>query len=137
MDIKIMTIEDALKAGISKDEIRKTINDILDSFDDTKETHTCGKCENCSNDDIEETDLDIAREDVLIAVLDYLYALGFIDDDIEITDELFDELVDIIKDVEEECVAKLALINVFEGLGNKDKHKSSDDIIADFIKKLH
>lgn len=144
MDMKFITIEDALEAGVTKDELRKAINDILDSFDDLEETHACsGNCGNCShvkednNSDIEETDLDIAREDMLLAALDYLFALGFIDEDTELTDELFDELIDVMKAAEEEWVPKFDIAKVFVGLGDKNKHKSSDDIIADFVKKLH
>lgn len=141
MDINFMTLDDALAVGFSKEDLKKLFNEIIDSIevDTDEETHRdeceCRKCPHkglCSDDDDdEEIELDIFREDMIMSVFDYLFALRAIDKNTKITDDMIDELVDIIKDLETEYLAKIAPKHAF------DKNKNADDIITEFIKRLH
>lgn len=124
MDINFITLDDALAAGISKEELKKLFNEIIDSIEVNmnEKTHRdnckCGNCSHkglCDETETKETELDIFREDMILSVFDYLYALRIIDKDTKITDDMIDELMDIIKDLETEYMAKTTFM-----------HKSSD-----------
>lgn len=57
-------------------------------------------------------DLDEARADMVNAIIDYLIAVGLIDEDVVDTADMADDLVGAIRDVEKELMATKPLLDM-------------------------
>ena len=153
-NVEMMSLADALRDGASLEDIRKFFEAALQDAQSEvaaekkaqeAKTKACKKCGDC-----DELDLDVYREDMIYAVLDYLTALGLIPEGIEIEEYYdIDSLIDMIKEVEEEYKAKLGFMKMFSAMTkievdtkekvNKKKvteKPTADDVIAQFLKGL-
>lgn len=153
-NVEMMSLTDALRDGVSLEDIRKSFESALQEAQSeiaaeqaAKTTKHCnGDCGEC-----EDVNLDEAREDMVLAVIDYLAAFGILPEDMEITDEDIDQLLDTIKEVEEQYKTKLGLMKMLAAITKMDVESSikkkadnkkvtdkpsADDIIAKFLKEL-
>ena len=157
-NIKMMSLADALRDGTSLEDIRKSFESALqDAQSEIAAEKKAQKaqeakakaCEKRGDGNCDELDLDVCREEMVYAILDYLTALGFIPKDIEIKDDDIDHLINMTKETEEEYKAKLSFMKMFSTMfkmeaGKKEKvsekrvveRSSADDVIAQFLKGL-
>lgn len=151
-NVEMLSLADALRDGASLEDIRKSFEAALQDAQsevaaEKKKAQEAKACENCG--DCDELDLDVCREEMIYAVLDYLTALGLIPEDMEIEDDDIDHLIDMIKEVEEEYKAKIGFIKMLSAIAKIEADKkekvsekkvaekpSADDVIAQFLKGL-
>ena len=151
-NVEMLSLADALRDGASLEDIRKSFEAALQDAQsevaaEKKKAQEAKACENCG--DCNELDLDVCREEMIYAVLDYLTALGLIPEDMEIEDDDIDHLIDMIKEVEEEYKAKIGFIKMLSVMTKMEADKkekvsekkvaekpSADDVIAQFLKGL-
>ena len=151
-NVEMLSLADALRDGASLEDIRKSFEAALQDAQsevaaEKKKAQEAKACEKCS--DCDELDLDVCREEMIYAVLDYLTALGLIPEDMEIEDDDIDHLIDMIKEVEEEYKAKIGFIKMLSVMTKMETDKkekvsekkvaekpSADDVIAQFLKGL-
>ena len=151
-NVEMLSLADALRDGASLEDIRKSFEAALQDAQsevaaEKKKAQEAKACENCS--DCDELDLDVCREEMIYAVLDYLTALGLIPEDMEIEDDDIDHLIDMIKEVEEEYKAKIGFMKMLSAMAKMEADKkekvsekkvaekpSADDVIAQFLKGL-
>lgn len=149
---EMMSLTDALRDGVSLEDIRKSFETALQEAQneiaaEKKKAQEAKACENCG--DCDELDLDVCREEMIYAILDYLTALGLIPEDMEIEDDDIDHLIDMIKEVEEEYKAKIGFMKMLSVMAKMEADKkekvsekkvaekpSADDVIAQFLKGL-
>lgn len=151
-NVEMLSLADALRDGASLEDIRKSFEAALQDAQsevaaEKKKAQEAKACENCG--DCDELDLDVCREEMIYAVLDYLTALGLIPEDMEIEDDDIDHLIDMIKEVEEEYKAKIGFTKMLSAMVKMEADKkekvsekkvaekpSADDVIAQFLKGL-
>ena len=151
-NVEMLSLADALRDGASLEDIRKSFEAALQDAQnevaaEKKKAQEAKACENCG--DCDELDLDVYREEMIYAVLDYLTALGLIPEDMEIEDDDIDYLIDMIKEVEEEYKAKIGFMKMLSAMAKMEADKkekvsekkvaekpSADDVIAQFLKGL-
>ena len=151
-NVEMLSLADALRDGASLEDIRKSFEAALQDAQsevaaEKKKAQEAKACENCG--DCDELDLDVCREEMIYAILDYLTALGLIPEDMEIEDDDIDHLIDMIKEVEEEYKAKIDFIKMLSAMAKMEADKkekvsekkvaekpSADDVIAQFLKGL-
>lgn len=151
-NVEMLSLADALRDGASLEDIRKSFEAALQDAQsevaaEKKKAQEAKACENCGNCD--ELDLDVCREEMIYAVLDYLTALGLIPEDMEIEDDDIDHLIDMIKEVEEEYKAKISFMKMLSAMTKMEADKkekvsekkvveksSADYVIAQFLKGL-
>lgn len=151
MNTEMMSLTDALRDGVSPEDIRKSFETALQDAQNeitaerAKTAKACDdKCEGCN-----ELDLDECREEMIYVVLDYLTALSLIPEDMEIEDDDIDHLIDMIKEVKEEYKAKIGFMKMLSAMAKMEADKkekvsekkvaekpSADDVIAQFLKGL-
>lgn len=151
-NVEMLSLADALRDGASLEDIRKSFeaalqdaqNEVAAEKKKAQEDKACEKCGDC-----DELDLDVCREEMIYAVLDYLTALGLIPENMEIEDDDIDHLIDMIKEVEEEYKAKISFIKMLSAMTKMEADKkekvsekkvaekpSADYVIAQFLKGL-
>lgn len=151
-NVEMLSLADALRDGASLEDIRKSFeaalqnaqNEVAAEKKKAQEDKACEKCGDC-----DELDLDVCREEMFYAVLDYLTALGLIPENMEIEDDDIDHLIDMIKEVEEEYKAKISFIKMLSAMTKMEADKkekvsekkvaekpSADYVIAQFLKGL-
>ena len=152
-NVEMLSLADALRDGISLENIRKSFEAALQdaqsevAAEKKKKAQEAKACEKCG--DCDELDLDVCREEMIYAVLDYLTALGLIPEDMEIEDDDIDHLIDMIKEVEEEYKAKIGFMKMLSAMTKMEVDKkekvsekkvveksSADYVIAQFLKGL-
>ena len=151
-NVEMLSLADALRDGASLEDIRKSFEAALQDAQsevaaEKKKAQEAKACENCG--DCNELDLDVCREEMIYAVLDYLTALGLIPEDMEIEDDDIDHLIDMIKEVEEEYKAKISFMKMLSAMAKMEADKkekvsekkvveksSADYVIAQFLKGL-
>ena len=158
-NIEMMSLADALRDGASLEDIRKSFESALqDAQSEVAAEKQAQKaqeakaktCEKCGDGNCNELDLDVCREEMIYAILDYLTALGLIPEDTEIEDDEINHLINITKEIEKEHKAKLSFMKMFstmfkmeaskkEKVGEKrvvKRPSAADDVIAQFLKGL-
>ena len=151
-NVEMLSLADALRDGASLEDIRKSFEAALQDAQsevaaEKKKAQEAKACENCG--DCDELDLDVCREEMIYAVLDYLTALGLIPEDMEIEDDDIDHLIDMIKEVEEEYKTKISFMKMLLAMAKMEADKkekvsekkvaekpSADYVIAQFLKGL-
>lgn len=154
-NVEMLSLADALRDGASLEDIRKSFEAALQdaqsevAAEKKKAQEAKAKaCEKCG--DCDELDLDVCREDMIYAVLDYLTALGLIPEDIEIEEYYdIDRLIDMIKEVEEGYKADISFMKMLSAMAKMEADKkekvsekkvaekpSADYVIAQFLKRL-
>lgn len=156
---EMMSLTDALRDGVSLEDIRKSFETALQEAQSEIAAEQAAQASKCNDDcgqcDCGEIDLDEAREDMVLAVIDYLTALGIMPEDMEITDEDIDTLLESLEEIEEQYKAKLNFMKMLAAMAKMDAEQSTkekvdtkkatdkssapsaDDIIAKFLKELH
>lgn len=153
---EMMSLTDALRDGVSLEDIRKSFETALQEAQSeiaAEQATQASKCNgDCGQCDCGEIDLDEAREDMVLAVIDYLTALGIMPEDMEITDEDIDTLLESLEEIKEQYKAKLNFMKMLAAMAKMDAEQSTkekvdtkkaadkssaDDIIAKFLKELH
>ncbi len=83
-------------------------------------------------------DLDEARADMVDGIIDYLIAVGLVDEDVVDIDEMADDLTAAIKEAEQELAATKPLLDMLRQMkANADKQdRTPDDVIGEFLKTL-
>lgn len=130
-------IKDALNGGISFDDLMRdfkyAIEDAQDEIDKEK-ANTANKA-----------GVDQCREDLMVALIAYLDAIGVLDVD-TVSEEDMEKLEDILKNFENEMTKMLTIINMI--VDNSDNDDAADvdvksnkaevtDILADVLAKLN
>lgn len=151
-NVEMLSLADALRDGASLEDIRKSFEAALQDAQsevaaEKKKAQEAKACEKCG--DCDELDLDVCREEMIYAILDYLTALGLIPEDMEIEDNDIDHLIDMIKEVEEEYKAKIGFMKMLSAMTKMEADKkekvsekkvaekpSADYVIAQFLKGL-
>ena len=151
-NVEMLSLVDALRDGASLEDIRKSFESALQDAQsevaaEKKKAQKAKAYEKC--EDYPELNLEICREDMIFAVLDYLIVLGLIPEDMEIEADDIDHLIDTIKEVEEEYKAKISFMKMLSAMAKMEADKkeeiskkkviekpSADDIIAQFLKGL-
>ena len=151
-NVEMLSLADALRDGASLEDIRKSFEAALQDAQsevaaEKKKAQEAKACEKCG--DCDELDLDVCREEMIDAVLDYLTALDLIPEDMEIEDDDIDHLIDMIKEVEEEYKAKIGFMKMLSVMAKMEADKkekvsekkvaeksSADYVIAQFLKGL-
>ena len=151
-NVEMLSLADALRDGASLEDIRKSFEAALQDAQsevaaEKKKAQEAKACEKCG--DCDKLDLDVCREEMIYAVLDYLTALGLIPEDMEIEDDDIDHLIDMIKEVEEEYKAKIGFMKMLSAMAKMEADKkekvsekkvaeksSADYVIAQFLKGL-
>lgn len=84
------------------------------------------------------TDLDEARADMVDAIIDYLIAMGSVDEDAVDTDEMADDLVAALKEAEQELAATKPLLDMLRRMKaeSENTERTPDDVIGEFLKSL-
>ena len=130
-------IKDALNNGISFEDLMRdfkyAIEDAQDEIEEEKANtaHTTG--------------VDQCREDLMVALIAYLDAIGVLDVD-TVSEEDMEKLEDILKNFENEMTKMLTIINMI--VDNSDSDDAADvdvksnkaevtDILADVLAKLN
>ncbi len=136
-DTKAMSLTEALRDGVTLDEIRESFEASLQKAQDEvnaekaaaaakeHEKECCGKCK-CDGD----SHLDICREELIYDIIEYFIALGVISKD-EFDDEDINKITDAIKEVEEQLkleinFAKMLGKFVADSVAEKDNKKAED-----------
>lgn len=152
-NVEMLSLADALRNGASLEDIRKSFEAALQDAQsevaaEKKKAQEAKACEKCG--DCDELDLDVCREEMIYAVLDYLTALGLIPEDIEIEEYYdIDRLIDVIKEVEKEYKVEIDFMKMLEAMNKIEADKkekvskkkvveksSADYVIAQFLKRL-
>lgn len=83
-------------------------------------------------------DLDEARANMIDAIIDYVIAMGLIDEDAVDTDEMADDLTAAIKEAEKELAATKPLLDMLRRMKaeTKEEERTPDDVIGEFLKSL-
>lgn len=124
-----LSLMDALKEGMSPDDIRQSFETELQNAQikiaaeeaakakaaekEAKSGNGDGRDGDCSScKELEECELNGAREDLIYVVLDYLKALGAISKDTEVSKENIKRLIEIIKDAEADYKTRSSLMRM-------------------------
>lgn len=85
-----------------------------------------------------EVELDEARADMVDSIIDYLIAVGLVDEDVVDTDDMADDLVAAIKEAEKELAATKPLLNMLRRMKaeSENEERTPDDVIGEFLKSL-
>ena len=130
-------IKDALNNGISFDDLMHDFEDALEDAQDEIEKEKA----NTAN----KAGVDQCREDLMVALIAYLDAIGVLDVD-TVSEEDMEKLEDILKNFENEMTKMLTIINMIVDNSDNDDAVSVDvksnkaevtDILADVLAKLN
>lgn len=78
------------------------------------------------------------RADMVDSIIDYLVAIGLIDEDKVDIDEMADDLVEAIKEVEKEMAAVAPFLNMLREMKveKQDAKSNPDAVIGEFLRTL-
>lgn len=83
-------------------------------------------------------ELDAAREVMVDSIIDYLVAVGLVDEDVVDTDDMADDLTAAIKEAEKELAATKPLLDMLRRMKVEagKEERTPDDVIGEFLKSL-
>lgn len=130
-------INDALNGGISFDDL---MHDFKNAIEDALEKIVKEKADTANKNNVNQ-----CREDLMVALISYLDAIGVLDVD-TVSEEDMEKLEDILKNFENEMTKMLTIINMI--VNNSDSNNAVsvdvksdkaelDDILADVLAKLN
>lgn len=122
-------LKDALRGGITPEQM-------MDDF--AKQLATAQREVAMEQAAANSTDLDEARADMVDAIIDYLIAMGLVDEDVVDTDEMADDLVAALKEAEQELAATKPLLDMLRRMKaeSENTERTPDDVIGEFLKSL-
>lgn len=123
-------LEDAIRSGINPEQMLEDFKKQLAEA----QANVVNEQAAATGDE----ELDEARADMVDAIIDYLIAMGLIDEDIVDTDEMADDLTNAIKEAEQELASVRPLLDMVRHMkAEKEKEeRKPDDVIAEFLKSL-
>lgn len=130
-------IKDALNGGISFDDL---MHDFKNAIEDAQDEIDKEKADTANKNNVNQ-----CREDLMVALISYLDAIGVLDVD-TVSEEDMDKMEDILKNFENEMTKMMTIINMI--VDNSDSNnaisvdvKSNkaelDDVLADVLAKLN
>jgi ATP-dependent protease HslVU (ClpYQ) peptidase subunit len=125
------TLSDALRQGASAETLREQFEAQLKAAQN--EVAAEKKAQEEENED--EVTLDELREEAVCVILDYLTAVGVIPEDMDITDEDIDELIEAIKGAEEEFRMKMAFVRMLHDMAHASEDEPKEEKVKPAEKK--
>lgn len=130
-------IKDALNGGISFDDL---MHDFKNAIEDAQDEIDKEKADTANKNNVNQ-----CREDLMVALISYLDAIGVLDID-TVSEEDMDKLENILKNFENEMTKMLTIINMI--VDNSDSNNAVsvdvksdkaelDDVLADVLAKLN
>lgn len=121
-------LKDALRGGITPEQMLADFQKQLAEAQAEVATEQAA-----AKDELEEV-----RADMIDSIIDYLVAIGLIDEDEVDTDEMADELVEAIKEAEKEIAATKPLLDMLRSMKveNEKPDRNSDAVIGEFLRTL-
>jgi ATP-dependent protease HslVU (ClpYQ) peptidase subunit len=123
------TLSDALRQGASAETLREQFEAQL------KAAQNEVAAEKKAQEKEDEVTLDELREEAVCVILDYLTAVGVIPEDMNITDEDIDELIEAIKGAEEEFRMKMAFVRMLHDMVNASEDEPKEEKVKPAEKK--
>jgi ATP-dependent protease HslVU (ClpYQ) peptidase subunit len=123
------TLSDALRQGASAETLREQFEAQL------KAAQNEVAAEKKAQEKEDEVTLDELREEAVCVILDYLTAVGVIPEDMDITDEDIDELIEAIKGAEEEFRMKMAFVRMLHDMVNASEDEPKEEKVKPAEKK--
>lgn len=122
-------LKDALRGGVTPEQMME---------DFAKQLATAQRKVAMEQAAANSTDLDEARADMVDAIIDYLIAMGLVDEDVVDTDEIADDLVAVLKEAEQELAATKPLLDMLRRMKaeSENTERTPDDVIGEFLKSL-
>ena len=121
-------LKDALRGGITPEQMLADFQKQLAEAQAEVATEQA-----TAKDELEEV-----RADMIDSIIDYLVAIGLIDEDEVDTDEMADELVEAIKEAEKEMAAVAPFLSMLceMKVEKQDTKSNPDAVIREFLKTL-
>lgn len=121
-------LKDALRGGITPEQMLADFQKQLAEAQAEVATEQAA-----AKDELEEV-----RADMIDSIIDYLVAIGLIDEDEVDTDEMADELVEAIKEAEKEIAATKPLLDMLRSMKveNEKPDRNPDAVIGEFLRTL-
>lgn len=121
-------LKDALRGGITPEQMLADFQKQLAEAQAEVATEQA-----TAKDELEEV-----RADMIDSIIDYLVAIGLIDEDEVDTDEMADELVKAIKEAEKEMAAVAPFLSILREMKveKQDTKPNPDAVIGEFLKTL-
>lgn len=127
-----MSLADALRSGVSAEDILKDFQNELDAA----KKQVAAEQAKAKEQEEKNEELDYIREDLVEVIVEYLNALGLIDDE-DMTDEEYDKLNELIKETEKDFKRISRMAEAYKAFEKElDKHKDADAIIKAFVESL-
>ena len=130
-------IKDALNGGISFDDL---MHDFKNAIEDAQDEIDKEKADTAKKNNVNQ-----CREDLMVALISYLDAIGVLDVD-TVSEEDMEKLEEFLKNFENEITKMMTIINMI--VNNSDSNNAVsvdvksdktelDDILADVLAKLN
>lgn len=121
-------LKDALRGGITPEQM----------LADFQKQLAEAQAEVATEQAAAKDELEDVRADMVDSIIDYLVAIGLIDEDEVDTDEIADELVEAIKEAEKEIAATKPLLDMLRSMKveNEKPDRNPDAVIGEFLRTL-
>lgn len=121
-------LKDALRGGITPEQM----------LADFQKQLAEAQAEVATEQAAAKNELEEVRADMIDSIIDYLVAIGLIDEDEVDTDEMADELVEAIKEAEKEIAATKPLLDMLRSMKveNEKPDRNPDTVIGEFLRTL-
>lgn len=121
-------LKDALRGGITPEQMLADFQKQLAEAQAEVATEQAA-----AKDELEEV-----RADMIDSIIDYLVAIGLIDENEVDIDEITDDLVEAIKEAEKEIAATKPLLDMLRSMKVEDEkpNRNPDAVIGEFLRTL-
>ena len=121
-------LKDALRGGITPEQMLADFQKQLAEAQAEVATEQAA-----AKDELEEV-----RADMIDSIIDYLVAIGLIDEDKVDIDEIADDLIEAIKEAEKEIAAVAPFLNMLREtkVEKQDAKSNPDAVIGEFLRTL-
>ena len=121
-------LKDALRGGITPEQMLADFQKQLAEAQAEVATEQAA-----AKDELEEV-----RADMVDSIIDYLVAIGLIDEDKVDIDEIADDLIEAIKEAEKEIAAVAPFLNMLREtkVEKQDAKSNPDAVIGEFLRTL-
>lgn len=121
-------LKDALRGGITPEQMLADFQKQLAEAQAEVATERAA-----AKDELEEV-----RADMIDSIIDYLVAIGLIDENEVDIDEITDDLVEAIKEAEKEIAATKPLLDMLRSMKVEDEkpNRNPDAVIGEFLRTL-
>lgn len=121
-------LKDALRGGITPEQM----------LADFQKQLTEAQAEVATEQAAAKDELEEVRADMIDSIIDYLVAIGLIDENEVDIDEITDDLVEAIKEAEKEIAATKPLLDMLRSMKVEDEkpNRNPDAVIGEFLRTL-